>query len=70
MLHTTPTYTLRTEAVFASSESLLYVIGGGNASNLILGDYSKLYGLLRALCASVGSGLFRVYTLTNNNTNF
>ena len=26
--HTTPTYTLRTEVVFAASERLLYVIGG------------------------------------------
>ena len=55
------TYALRTKAVFA---------GGGKASNLILSDYSKLYGLLQALRTSVGSGLFRVYTLTNNNTNF
>lgn len=64
------TYALRTKAVFAASEPLLRTIGGGKASNLILSDYSKLYGLLRALRTSVGSRLFRVYTLTNNNTNF
>ena len=34
----------------------------GQLDGLISGDYSELYGLLRALCASVGSRLFRVYT--------
>lgn len=28
MLHTTPTYTLRTEAVYMASEHSLYVTGG------------------------------------------
>ena len=58
------TYALCTKAVFAASEPTLRTIGGGKASNSILSDYSKLYGLLRALRTSVGSRLFRVYTLT------
>ena len=41
------------------------VLGGGNAGDLISSDYSELYGLLRALYASVCSRLFRVYTFTN-----
>ena len=40
---------------------------GGNVSGLVSSDYSELYSLLRALCASVGSRLFRVYTFSNNN---
>lgn len=79
MLYTSPTYALYAEAsftscsskgengVFAASEPLLCTIGGGNVSGLISGDYSELYSLLRALCASVGSRLFRVYTFSNNN---
>ena len=47
--HTTLTYTPRTESISVAPERLLYVIGGGNASGLILSDYSKLYGLLQAL---------------------
>ena len=74
MLYTTPTYALCAEASFTSCSSkgkngvfmasgpLLCAIGGGsNASGLISIDYSELYSLLRALCMSVGSRLFRVY---------
>lgn len=61
MLHTTPTYALRSEAILVVSEPLLYAIGGGNASGLISSDYSDFYSLLWALCASVRSRLFRVY---------
>lgn len=39
---------------------------GGNVSDLVSGDYSELYGLLRALCASVGSRLFRIYHIPKN----
>ena len=70
MHHTIPTYTLRTEAISVAPERLLYVNGGGNASGLISSDYSKMYSLLRVLYVSVSSRLFRVYTYTNNNTNF
>ncbi len=65
MLHITPTYTLRTETVFAVSKPLLCAIGGGNTSGLISSDYSNLYSLLRALSMSVCGRLFRVYKSTN-----
>ena len=65
MLHTTPTYEHRTEAFSMASEHLLCAIGGGNANCIISSDYSELYSLLRALYASVGSRLFRVYTSIN-----
>jgi len=79
MLYTSPIYALCAEAsftscsskgengVFVASEPLLCAIGGGNVSGLISSDYSELYSLLRALCASVGSRLFRVHNLSNNN---
>lgn len=78
MLYTSPTYALCAEAsftscstkgengVFVASEPLLYAIGG-DVSGLTSIDYSELYSLLRVLCASVGSRLFRVYTFSNNN---
>ena len=78
MLYTSPTYALCAEAsitscstkgengVFVASEPLLCAMGG-NVSGLISGDYVELYSLLRALCASVGSRFFRVYTFSNNN---
>ena len=69
MLYTTPTYALCAEALFMASEPQLLAIGG-YVSGLIPSDYSKFYSLLQALCMSVGSRLFRVYTLTNNSTNF
>ena len=53
---------LKDEGGFAASEPLFCTIGGGQASSLISSDYSKLYSLLRALSASAGSRLFRVYT--------
>ena len=70
MPYTTPTYALRTEACLSLclspmgkgsiwySEYLFCAIGGGNASDLISSNYSKLYSLLRALYASVCSRLF------------
>lgn len=78
MLYTSPTYALCAEAsftsystkgengVFVASEPLLCAIGGGSVSGSNSGDYSELYGLLRALCASVGSRLFRIYHIPNN----
>lgn len=67
MLHTTPTYALRTEAIPLASEPLLCTTGGGNASHIISINYNEPHSLLRALCTSVGSSFFRINTFTNNN---